>query len=384
MPTRVGAFPDSEISRLIAAKCITGVPYDDKRKCYPTVRPSSLDLTIEPDELYFVRGDFQPQCGETVREVLAQMGATRHRYDTPLSRGSAYVARIAQRVSMPHSLYGYTNPKSTTGRNDILTRLIADGVPRFDTVPRGFSGELWVLIQPGSYPVLLGPEQSLIQMRVFNADTRMTESEQEVEYLKHCLLYGRDHQPIAYRDIKITDNDGSLHLTVDLKGPVVGYECRGADDIIDLAKVKHYEPGFWFNEMRPVQGQIILHPGGFYVLASRELVVVPPDLACEMVQLDSRTGHFISHQAGYIDPGWGLDEQGQGTGQPLVMEVTPIKKVILRHGQPIAKLKYERMTVPPDLHYGQLADCNYRTVNALRLAKQFRENSAVASEMVLA
>lgn len=181
MSVRVGALPDFELMRLIEAEIITGVRRDGPNGRYPTVRPSSIDLTIEPGEVYRIRGDFLPRCNERVREAIGQFGATKHSYDVPIARGDTCVARIAERVAMPHSLYAYTNPKSTTGRNDVLVRLIADGVPRFDTVPSGFKGELWVLIQPESYPVLLGPQQSLIQMRVFNQDTRLTESEQEVE-----------------------------------------------------------------------------------------------------------------------------------------------------------------------------------------------------------
>ncbi len=362
--SRHGALPAQVLRDMIEAGFIEGAELSH-------VAPASLDLTLS-DEVYRATGIFQLHPGETVRELLTHMDVRSHDLDAPLLRGGVYIARLNEEVRLPVGVYGYCNPKSSTGRLDVHVRVLADGVPRYDSlVPGGWRGSLWIVINPKSFAVRLSPGQALSQLRLFTADTRFTEVDFQIALERHKLLWRRTGEPLHYEDIRATDRDGSPVLTLDFDGPLLGYKSRETDDVLDLRHVAAYDPLDFFEEVIADNGYVCLERGKFYILSTDEAVRVPPELACEMATMDERSGDFRSHYAGFIDPGWGWGGQGEVRGRPLTLEVRPFEDLVVRHGQPIAKIRFERMTHVPDTLY-DLRESHYTTQSGPRLAKQFR------------
>ncbi len=348
---------------MVRAKFITGA-----EEC--NVKPSSLDLTLS-DEIYESEGVFQPRKEEAVRDVLKQIKPKKYSLSKPLVCGKVYMIRLNEKLALPHAVYGFCNPKSTSGRLDVHVRLLADAVSRYDSIPRGFKGEMWVSVIPKTFPVKLYKGVSLNQLRFFNVDTRLSDLELEIAMARFKLLWRRDGKtPLKYDEIKIKDNDNSLILTLDLEGSALGYESIASNNVIDLEKVRHYDSKKFFKPIKKKGNFIHLKKEAFYILSTREGVRVPPDLACEMVPMDERSGDFRSHYAGFIDPGWGWGKDGEGKGRPLTLEVRPFEDLIVRDGQPIAKIRFERLAELPDTTYDAL-DSNYKVQSGPRLAKHF-------------
>lgn len=335
------------------------------------VKPSSLDLSLS-DEIYESEGVFQPRKEEAVRDVLKQVKPKKYSLDKPLVCGKVYIIRLNEKLALPQAVYGFCNPKSTSGRLDVHVRLLADGTSRYDSIPRGFKGEMWVSVIPKTFPVKLYKGVSLNQLRFFNVDTRLSDLELEIAMARFKLLWRRDRKtPLKYEELKIRDNDNSLILTLDLEGEALGWESIASDNVIDLAHVGHYDSKKFFKPIKKKGGYIHLKKEAFYILSTREGVRVPPDLACEMVPMDERSGDFRSHYAGFIDPGWGWGKDGEGKGRPLTLEVRPFEDLIVRDGQPIAKIRFERLAELPDTTYDAL-DSNYKVQEGPRLAKHFK------------
>ncbi len=359
-----GALPDQAITELIEAGFITGAKDVN-------VRPASLDLSIS-SEIYKVEGIFQPKENETVREVLGKIKKAKYSLTKPLKRDQLYLIRLNEKFDLPKLVYGYCNPKSTSGRIDVHVRLLADGVSRYDSITPGFKGELWISVIPKTFPVKLYEGVSLNQMRFFNQDTRLNSFEIEIAMKKYKLLW---KQQLAtaydYEEIKIRDNDGSLILTLDLDAICLGYEGVKSDTLVDLAKLKFYEHKKFFKPVKKKGDFVYLKKDSFYILSTHEGVRVPPELSCEMVPMDERSGEFRSHYAGFIDPGWGWGKDGEGKGRPLTLEVRPFEDIIVRQGQPIGKIKFERMTEIPDVVYDATGS-NYTVQSGPKLAKHFK------------
>ena len=359
-----GALPSQKIRELIKNGAIKGA---DKSQ----VSPSSLDLTIS-DEVYRVERLFLPVKGESVRGLLDHIGAVAHNLDMPMERGVMYVARLNESFKLPKDIYGFCNPKSSTGRNDIHARILADGIPRYDDVAQpGWSGELWIAMTPKSYPVIMPPGFALSQLRLFDDDTRLTEADIKDAFINEPLLYGPDDKPLKYEELTVQNNDGSLTLTIDLECDVVGYECFEPSNVLDLGKIKGYEPNDYFRKLEKENGTLVLKEGHFYILSTLEKVRVPPTLASEMRPMDERYGDFRSHYAGFFDPGWGWGEKGEGCGRTITLEVRPFENLEVRHGQAIGRIRYERVSEQPDMLY-DTKDSNYLVQNGPKLAKQFK------------
>lgn len=364
--SKKGALPDQLLHQMIDAEFIKGSsPHH--------VGPASLDLSVS-GEMYRVNGMFQPRLGEPIRELIKRLDVRRHILGSPFEREVVYLVRMNESLRLPQGVYGYCNPKSSTGRHDVHIRILADGVPRYDAVtPAGFIGELWAVIIAHSYPVIISSGEPLSQLRLFNAKTHLSDEEIEIAFEKWGLLHTLEGELIKYEDVKIRDNDGSVILTLDLTSSVVGYKCSGNQQILDFSRGKNtYDSKDFFEQIR-VEGDCIrLRRGEFYILSTAEAVLVPPTLACEMVDMDSRSGEFRAHYAGFIDPGWGYGENGEGKGRPLTLEVRPFEDLVVFRNHPIAKIKFERMTDAPDLHYDSKAICNYGAQLGAKLAKQFK------------
>ncbi len=359
-----GALPIQIIEELIDSGFIKGAQLSN-------ARPSSLDLTIS-SEIYRVEGIFQPKGGETVREVLGQIKKQKYSLDKPLLCEQMYMIRLNETMDLPESVYAICNPKSTSGRIDAHVRLIADGVSRYDSITAGWSGELWISIVPKIFPVKLYEGVSLNQLRFFNMDTRLSDFELEIAMKRYQLLWKPDgSKPYTYSDLKIRDNDGSLILTLDLDGKILGYEGIASNNVVDLSKINFYNYKKFFKPVKKVGNHVYLKKNSFYILSTHESVRVPPELACEMVPMDERSGEFRSHYAGFIDPGWGWGKNGEGKGRPLTLEVRPFEDLIVRQGQPIGKIKFEKVAEIPNASYDVIGS-NYINQSGPKLAKHFK------------
>lgn len=361
---KVGALPSQTIKDMIDGGYIIGAKDEN-------INPTSLDLSIS-EEIYRVEGIFQPRPNEKVVDFLQAINASLHDLNYPLERGVVYLCRLRERMALPEKIYGYCNPKSSTGRNDVHVRVLANGVSRYDTIaPAGYEGSLWVAIHPRSFPVKLFTGLSLAQLRLFNQDTRFDETELQIVFDKEQLIWSENH-PLKYRDIKIRDNDGSVILGLDLSSKIVGFRCSGSSRVFDFSKTGHNAEDF-FTPL-PLNNECVhLKAGDFYVLTTKEAVRVPPYLACEMVPVDERNGEFRSHYAGFIDSGWGWGENGKGKGRPLTLEVRPFEDLIIRNNQPFAKIRFERMTEEVEESYDQRDTSHYKNQHSAKLSKHFKE-----------
>lgn len=367
MSKNLGALPDSLLHEMVASNEFI------KGAASKNIGPASLDLCIS-EEVYRVNGMFLPRIGETIRSLIGRLDARQHQNGAPFEHEVTYLARLNESLSLQHGVYGYCNPKSSTGRHDVHVRVLADGVPSYDSVePSGFSGELWAVIIARSYPVIIPTNEPLSQLRLFNADTRLSEEEIEVMFSRWKPLYTLGGECLSYNDILIRDNDGSISLTLDLESKIVGWEYSGQQRILDFTRGKKaYDSRDFFNPVTVHDERVYLRRGGFYILSTAEAVRVPPCLACEMVSVNARMGEFRAHYAGFIDPGWGYGKDGDGKGRPLTLEVRPFEDLVIQKNQPIAKIEFERMTGLPDLHYDEKDERNYGTQDGPKLAKHFK------------
>lgn len=322
------------------------------------VRPASLDMALS-GEGYRVNGAFLPQAGEMVREALDRVGS--HKLSGTkklLERGCCYVFKLREVIQdLPERVYAYCNPKSSSGRVDMHVRVLADGVARYDFLPTGYKGELWLLISPKTFPVIVSEGLTLSQMRFCNEDTRLDELRLETRFASNGgLLYTQNGSRLNYKELRHSDRDGSVLLTLGLQYEFPGFEAIESGEPLDLSLREHYDPHHFFRMVDVVRNEgiqsICLKAGTFYILSSSERVRNPPDLACEMRPMDERSGDIRSHYAGFIDPGWGVGADSAGIGRPLTLEVRSFEAgLIIVDGQPIAKIRFERMIQKPEKHY---------------------------------
>jgi len=297
-----------------------------------------------------------------------------------LERGQVYIIPVLERLKLPSNLQGVANPKSTTGRLDIFTRLITECGDEFDHVPKGYSGELYVEVSSRTFPVRVKEGMKLNQLRFVRGTSPRLGNGNLRELAKtHSLLYDAELGPITSHI-----GDG-VEITVDLEGDggpcVVAYKAKGSDLPIELDRINHYSPGdFWQSTTRPRDGRIILDTGGFYLLASKKRVRVPLDHAAEMVAHDPSMGEFRVHYAGFFDPGFGYGANGEIPGTKAVLEVRAYEvPIVLEDDQLVGRLHYYPMAAPPDRVYGTSIGSSYQK-QGLALSKQFRRADGPQSD----
>jgi len=359
---KIGALPYQTILEMIDAGCLPGSNPEN-------VQPASIDLSVT-SEVYRMPGIVQPKVGERVKELILRIGGEKHNFKFPLEVNVAYIAKLKGKARLPEGIYGYCNPKSTTGRLDVHVRVVADGVARYDALyPKGFSGDLWISIVAKSFPIKLFKGISLTQLRLFSDDTRLDELELQLALQKHQLLWNRSGKALKYGDITLSDKDGSMMLTADLENNNVGWECIQPGKVLDLS-LHNYNPSDFFKRVELVNGHLHLTKDRFYILSTKEFVRVPPGMACEMRPMDDRSGEFRAHYAGFIDPGWGWGKEGEEKGRPLTLEVRPHENMIFGQDQAIAKIRFEMMKEVPETLY-DAGSSNYSVQNGPRLSKHF-------------
>jgi dCTP deaminase len=332
------------------------------------LNPASIDLPLS-DEAYRVETIFLPIPGEDVRDALELVGATPHRLTDQLEVGVTYVIRIEGEWRLPSEVYGYANPKSSIGRLNLFCRTIADKVAMYDSlIGPGWSGELWVLVRPDSFPVLVSPGLALSQVRLFYGTSFLGQLEGEIAAEKYGLLFQPNGLKIDYRNLERHADSFVLSIYV---GRNMGWECRGTRKVLDLSKLDHYDPEQFFMPVTPQNGKATLRKDTFYILSTNERVMVPPHLSAELRAIDPRLGEFRSHAAGYIDPGWGWGKDGSEHGRPITLEVIPFENTLVRPGQKIARIRYEKMHEEPEVNYDS-ADSNYVHQLGAKLSKHFK------------
>ncbi len=343
-------------------------------------QPASLDLRLGA-VAYQLRASFLP-FSQTVLSRLEPAGAGERELvidrvslegGATLQRGSVYLVPLLESLALPAHVRGRCNPKSTTGRLDIFTRVITDGTPRFDEIGAGYRGPLYLEISPQSFPVRVHAGHSLNQLRLMSGDTALSDAELAALYRQTPLLYDADDRPIPLE--RVVFNDG-LGMGVDLSGrdtgAVIGYRAHPNPPAVDLARTGEYDPAeFWEPIKLPGRDAYILEANRFYILVSKERIRVPPEFAAEMVVYDAGAGEIRTHYAGFFDPGFGYGD-GSVLGTKVVMEVRAREvPFMLYDGQTSFKVWFERVAARPDRLYGIGLGSSYQH-QTLTLSKQFR------------
>ena len=354
-----GVLPDIGLHALIDAGQLAA----DADWVEGQIQPASVDLRLGT-RAYRVRASFLATDGASVAERLDTF--TMHEIDLSegavLEKGCVYVVPLMERLALPDDISAVANAKSSTGRLDLLTRTITDGGTEFDRIPAGYTGPLYAEICPRSFSVLVRPGQRLNQIRFRRGQAVLDDAGLQALHAEVGLVSGT---PVI--------SEG-LGFSVDLKperGTLVGYRAKPHTGVIDLDKIGHYDPVEYWEPIHTAEGRIILDPGAFYILVSREAVTIPPTHAAEMAPYVAMVGEFRVHYAGFFDPGFGWAEAG-GAGSRGVLEVRCHEApFVLEHGQIVGRLVYEHMLEKPSALYGADLKSNYQA-QGLKLSKHFR------------
>ncbi len=354
-----GVLPSQQIVQMIETGAIAALPNVDPAQ----IQPASLDLRLALTA-YRVRASFLAGEGRSVAERMAAFEM--HQIDLQggalLEKGAVYVVPLMEGLALPENIQAVANAKSSTGRLDLLTRVITDEGTEFDRIPAGYTGPLYAEICPRSFSVLVRPGMRLNQIRFRDGKSVLSD----------------DNLRALHAAVRLVDGpaviENGLGFSVDLMLPettLVGYRAKPHTGVIDLDRIGHYAPADFWEEVHTVDGQIILDPGAFYILVSREAVHIPPDTAAEMAPYLAMVGEFRVHYAGFFDPGFGHSAAG-GTGSRGVLEVRCHEApFVLEHGQVVGRLVYERMSEIPEQLYGADLASNYQG-QGLKLSKHFK------------
>lgn len=330
------------------------------------IQPASVDLRLGP-VAYRVRASFLPGPAATVAERMQSVFM--HEIDLThgavLEAGCVYIVPLLERAEFSARISGGANPKSSTGRIDVFTRLITDYAPSFDRVEPGYRGPLYAEICPQTFPVLVRKGSRLNQLRIRHGSPQSSDT---------ALRRLHEQVPLVHGEPNI---DNGLALSIDLKGSAdagkrIGFRAKKHTGLIDVDKVGALDPAdYWDPIQANARGDMVLDPDEFYILVSREQVAIPPDHAAEMVPFNPLVGEFRVHYAGFFDPGFGY-APGKPPSARGVLEVRSREvPFILEHGQIIGRLVFERLTDPPPEGYGAGLGSNYQG-QGLKLSKHFK------------
>jgi dCTP deaminase len=357
-----GILADSHIHALFASGALKSMrPLDGDQ-----VQPASLDLRLGA-KAYRVRASFMPGPNKTVMDKLDQLKL--HEIDLSqgavLETGCVYVVPLLESLALPSDLSASANPKSSTGRLDIFTRIISDRAQEFDKIPAGYTGPLYIEVSPRTFPIVVRQGSRLSQIRFRKGRAQIDELELAALHASDVLV--NDEQPNI--------SGGGVALSIDLTGQadrLIGYRGKHHTSVVDVDKrAAHDVLDFWEPIYDRGAKELVLDPDEFYILVSREAVHVPPLFAAEMTPFDPLVGEFRVHYAGFFDPGFGNAGAG-GLGSRAVLEVRSHEvPFILEHGQIVGRLVYEHMLARPSALYGADLKSNYQA-QGLKLSKHFR------------
>jgi dCTP deaminase len=330
--TTHGVLSDSEIKKAIKQGWIAA----DAAFLDDQIQPASLDLRLG-DVAYRLRASFLPGVGAKVADRL-DGELVMHKIDLTqgavLETGCVYLVQVQEELTLPSHMHAAANPKSSTGRVDVFTRLITDGAQSFDQIPMGYSGPMWAEISPCTFSVLERAGTRLSQVRL------------------------RRGPPHPKREIDFT-------MDLAMKGPV-GFRAKRHSGVIDLDRIAGYDPRDFWEPMDARRGRVVLEPGQFYIFASKENVVIPADEAAEMAPIRPELGEFRAHYAGFFDPGFGI---APNEGRAVLEVRSRDVPFIVEDGQPVGKLVFEPLSGPVDRLYGE-SGSSYQG-QGLKLSKHF-------------
>ncbi len=355
---KTGVLPSQTIQAMLDDGAITvTAPVLDGQ-----IQPASLDLRLGA-KAYRVRASFLAGMGNSVADRLNTF--TMHEIDLEggavLEKGCVYVVPLMESLYLPASVNAVANAKSSTGRVDLFTRCLTDNGIEFDRIEAGYTGPLYAEISPRSFSILVRPGMRLNQIRFRQGQAVLSDAELTALHASTGLVNGE------------AQIDQGLGFSVDLDLPdrLVGYRAKPHTGLIDLDNIDHYEIDDYWEAVYATDKRIILDPGAFYILVSREAVTIPPEYAAEMAPYLAMVGEFRVHYAGFFDPGFGHASAG-GSGSRGVLEVRCHEAPFaLEHGQSVGRLVYERMAEVPDLLYGASMKSNYQG-QGLKLSKHFK------------
>lgn len=362
---RTGVWP----AQWIKGAMERGVILADEKIESEQIQPASLDLRLG-SHAYLVPASFMPGLNRTVEEKLHAFSIEKINLENGavLETGKVYIAPLQEHLRLKKRMSAVANPKSSTGRLDVFARVITDGGNEFDSIRERYVGRLWLEIAPRSFNVKVRTGSRLAQVRLKSGTPAPSGASVKRLHEKVGLVDDKDREA----DVK----GAGIALSVDIAGDpvtgVIGYKAKRNPDYIDIDLVNHYERAdFWETVYRPDDGGIILETDDFHILATKELLNVPPDFAADMVAYDTFVGEFRAHYAGFFDPGFGYAD-GKPVGAKIVLEVRSHEvPFLVEHGQIVGRVVYERLSVETDKPYGAGIGSSYQG-QGLALGKQFK------------
>src|SRR3954453_2349431 len=369
-----GVFPSQALSAAIEDEWIGSGDYRIRPEA---IQPASVDLRLG-DYAWALRCSFLPDVDSTVEGKIEGLPFQKVglRDGAVLERDRPYLVPLIEELSLPDDVRAKANPKSSTGRLDVFTRVITDRHHRFDDIRPGYRGKLYLEIVPRSFAIQVRTGLSLNQLRLARGDVRLSDLEIRELQDEFPLLYLDSH---ALRQSEMAVSDG-LFLSLDLSGPTdrfVGYRAKKNSLPVDLARIRAYR---WTDYWDPVYpepgGRVVLEPEIFYLLLSAEGVCIPPQIAAEMMAYDPTAGELRPHYAGFFDPGFGYDPVGGRHGSRAALEVRARDvSFMVEHRQPVCKLGLEWISAPAERLYGSDLGSNYQG-QVTMLSKHFEEQTA--------
>ncbi len=367
-----GYIPD----HIIELACHQGLIRTESTLWDSQIQPVSLDLRLG-ERAYRIQSSFLPE-NETVDAKLRDL--LLYEIDIRdggiLEKGAIYLIPLAEELELPPTVYGCTNPKSSTGRLDMFTRVIIDRGHRFDEISPGYKGKLFLEVICRSFPVRVKEGITLNQLRLVQGDPDLSDSKFRAYFKKKPILYGKSGAPLKVDQVKI---ENGLYISVDLQGsgknPIVAYKAKTNSSVIDLTRTNYYNPeDFWEPVHLQKKNRLILEPESFYIMMSQEKICIWPDLVGEMVAYEPNSGELRTHYAGFFDPGFGWHggSQIKGQGTRAVMEVRPHDvPFMIEDGQTFCRLKFEKILSKPNRVYGRKISSHYHS-QELALSKYFK------------
>lgn len=369
--TRPGIQPSQWIEQAIREGVVkTSVPVTSTQ-----IQPNSMDLRLSK------RG-WRLQCSmlpgeEGIEKKLERFGW--HSFELGaegmvLERNAVYLFRCEESVGLPEGVSARANPKSSTGRLDVFTRLVTENGVAFDDVPDGYRGALYIEVVPRSFPIVVRMGDTLSQIRFQCGPSQLDDADLRTELEQEPMVIDRAGRPLDTRSLRLGQG---LFLSVHLRGAqgdIVGYRARKTARPIDLASRDLPRERFWERVSWAKDEPVILEPEEFYIFASRELVRLPPHLCAEMVPFDAGSGEVRTHYAGFFDSGFGW-AQGKSPAESAAAVVLEIRNhdvpFLIEDGHPLFRLVFFRNSEVPARLYGQGLGSNYQT-QRLKLGKQFK------------
>jgi dCTP deaminase len=372
-----GVLPSQHLRGAVSRGWVSADPW---RVPPESVQPASIDLRLG-EFAWALRCSFLPDSSSSVEEKIEDIAFQKIdlRDGATLERDRPYLVPLMEELRLPEELRAKANPKSSTGRLDVFTRVITDRNHRFDEIAAGYHGKLYLEVVPRSFAIHVKTGLSLNQVRLISGSARLSDQDIGAVHQEHPLLYV-DSDPLGGSELSFADG---LFLSLDVSGAteaIVGYRAKKNSLPIDVAQIGALRWQDFWDPVHPERGRrIVLEPEIFYLLLSAEGVSIPPSYAAEMLAYDPTAGELRTHYAGFFDPGFGFSRRRETHGSRAALEVRARDvSFMVEHRQPVCKLAFERMAAQPDVLYGEDVGSNYQGQQTM-LSKHFAEQTAASS-----